>query len=92
MRGIDRIDDYWLLEELIVSDDSKNTDRYVSFSAALGLCKIYEINMGISSTYEKTKTAEDVPRPSPKPAVVSLLGGYNKPTTRRPNTQVRSLI
>lgn len=92
MRGIDRIDDYWLLEELIVSDDSKNTDRYVSFSAALGLCKIYEINMGISSTYEKTKTADDVPRPSPKPAVVSLLGGYNKPTTRRPNTKVRSLI
>lgn len=92
-RGIDRIDDYWLLEEIIryVEGDG-NYDRKVSFMAALALCKINEINVGISTTYEVDLTENDkktIIRKSP----VSLIGGYSKPTkTSMMGNKTRSLI
>lgn len=44
--GIDRIDDYWLLEEFInfVEGSNKNYDRLISFMGALFICKVYQQN------------------------------------------------
>lgn len=92
-RGVDRIDDFWLIEEIIQFVEGEgNYDRKISFMAALTLCKINEINVGMATTYEKTQEEIDkkpVHKPKPKQ---SLIGGYNKPTTYRPGNKTRSLI
>jgi hypothetical protein len=55
--GIDRIDDYWLLEEFIRYVEIKgktkgNYDRLVSFMGALFICKIYQQNRFIKRKSE----------------------------------------
>lgn len=93
-RGVDRIDDFWLIEEIIqFVEGAGNYDRKISFMAALTLCKINEINVGMATTYEKTQEEkEKIPVHQPKPRQ-SLLGGYNKPTRiHRPGNKTRSLI
>jgi hypothetical protein len=92
-RGVDRIDDFWLIEEIIQFVEGEgNYDRKISFMAALTLCKINEINVGMATTYEKTKEElEKRPPPVVKPRQ-SLLGGYNRPTLNRPSNKTRSLI
>ena len=75
-RGTDRIDDYYLLEELIRYVDGKgNYDKIVSFAAALIIAKIYQMNnIGIQRTSEVKKKK---PKPRPAPRVQSILsGGY----------------
>lgn len=95
-RGINRIDDYWLLEELIryVEGDDDNYDRIVSFLAALSLCKIFETNLGITTLYEKNDAdAKPNRKVEYQPRTISLLGGYNRQSINsRPNTKARSLI
>jgi hypothetical protein len=94
MRGIDRIDDYWLLEEIIrfVEGDGRNYDRKISFMAAMALCKINEINVGITTVYEVDKDKKEK-KPVQQATPVSLLGGYKKPTrTIGGSNKTRSLI
>jgi hypothetical protein len=71
--GIDKIDDYWLLEEFIHHVEGKgNYDRLVSFLGALFIAKTYE-NIGFVQIIDQTTKKEKPPPPPPK--VVSLLGG-----------------
>jgi hypothetical protein len=71
LRGIDRIDDFWLLEELIQYDDEGNFDRFISFSAAVMIAKIYQQNRIIKRKSElKPEKVEQRVRES-----ISLLGG-----------------
>ncbi len=74
--GIDRIDDYWLLEELIlyVEGDGENYDRLVSFFGALFIAKTYQQNRFIKKRSEVPKKEAEVPKP---PKVKSMLGGFN---------------
>lgn len=92
-RGVDRIDDFWLIEEIIQFVEGQgNYDRKISFMAALTLCKINEINIGTTTTYEKTQEEKDS-KPEEKVRVQkSLLGGYNRPTINSPSNKTRSLI
>ena len=92
-RGVDRIDDFWLIEEIIQFIEGEgNYDRKISFMAALVLCKINEINIGTTTTYEKTREEQEKRKaPVVKPAV-SLLRGYNRPTKNRTGNKTRSLI
>lgn len=63
--GIDKVDDYWLLEELIQYDETnlKNFDRLVSFFAAISLWKIKESNSPIEKVKytDKTEQIENQP-------------------------------
>ena len=71
LRGIDRIDDFWLLEELIQYNDDGNFDRFISFSAAVMIAKIYQQNRIIKRKSEiKQETKKVVMKPS-----ISLIGG-----------------
>lgn len=80
--GVDRIEDYWLLEEFIAYAEDKagrpkkNTDRLVSFLAALTLSKVFQN----SHTSVKIEPSENAKKPkqvySPKP--INMLGGYPK--------------
>lgn len=86
--GIDRIDDYWLLEELIqyVEDSSgrpkKNTDRLISFGAALMLSMVYSQN-NISVRVEPSanyKPKEKVYSPKARNIIGNVRrNGYNRP-------------
>jgi hypothetical protein len=95
-RGINRIDDYWLLEEFIrfVEGDGDNYDRISSFLPALALCKINETNFGTSTIYEyNDNDAPILKRRDNTPREISLIGGYNRQiNNQRPSTKVRSLI
>lgn len=53
--GIDKIDDYWLIEEFcqFVEGSNKNYDRLISFMGALFICKVYQQNRFIKKTIEK---------------------------------------
>ncbi len=91
LRGIDRIDDYWLLEELLRYAPDVNTDRVVSFFSALTLCKQYEVEKGIETTSE----IEEEPKYQRKePRVQSLLGqSFIRPKIVNPgNTKFKSLL
>jgi hypothetical protein len=71
--GIDRTDDYWLLEEYIQYNDKDNFDRIVSHSAAITIGKVYENEMGIP-TIDEVK--EEITAPiyrERKP--INMLGG-----------------
>lgn len=68
--GIEKIDDYWLLEEFKYTG-KQNTDRSRAFSLALVLAKTYEIQ-GFKTRLRETKN--DKPKPKPKQRVRSLIG------------------
>lgn len=73
LRGIDRIDDYWLLEELLqYNDDSGNYDRHISFGAALMLAKIFQQNRVIKrvNTIQNKKPKQPLP-----PKTYNMLSG-----------------
>jgi hypothetical protein len=71
LRGIDRIDDYWLLEELIQFNEDGNFDRVVSFSAAVLIAKIYQQNRIVKKRSEvKPKEVHQEPK---RP--ISMIGG-----------------
>jgi len=71
LRGIDRIDDFWLLEELIQYDEEGNYDRFVSFAAAVMITKIYQQNRLIKRRSEvKVEKAKVMVKPP-----ISLIGG-----------------
>ena len=92
LRGIDRIDDYWLLEELISYSPDVNTDRIVSFFAALTLCKQYEVEKGIETVSEIQ--AEPVYR-STEPKMQNLLGDISTPSKikiLKNNNKYKSLL
>lgn len=71
LRGTDRIDDFWLLEELIQFNEDGNFDRVVSFGAAVLITKVYQHNRIIKRRSEvKPKELEYAPKQP-----ISLLGG-----------------
>lgn len=83
--GIDRIDDYWLLEEFIRYQEVKgkvkgNYDRLVSFMGALFICKIYQQNRFIKRKSEivDTKPKENIRIPKS----INMLGGGIKQSSR----------
>ncbi len=72
--GIDRIDDYWLLEEFIRHVEGKgNYDRMISFLGALFICKVYQQN-GILKRRNEVKEEKKEIQYHKKP--ISLIGGY----------------
>lgn len=79
--GIDRIDDYWLLEEFIRYVEVKgkvsgNYDRLVSFMGALFICKIYQQNRFIK---RKNEIKEEIKQDTYKqPRRTNMLGGIEK--------------
>lgn len=95
-RGINRIDDYWLLEEFIrfVEGDGDNYDRVSSFLPALALCKIFETNFGTTTVYERNdKEVPTMRKQEQQPRTMSLIGGSNRQSINtRPSNKVRSLI
>lgn len=84
--GIDRTDDFWLLEEYIqYNEKSGNFDRIVSHSAAITIGKVYENEFGIPTVNEvKDEKPNNIPRVKPQ---INLLGGgfktYNNNNTKR---------
>lgn len=90
LRGIDRIDDYWLLEELIQYAPDRNTDRIISFFAALTLAKQFEIERGIETIDEVKNDVEPTP---PRRKEINLLGSSGRTgTTRIKTNRYKSLI
>lgn len=90
-RGVDRIDDYWLLEELISFSQDGNFDRIVAFGAALIIAKIYQQNRFIKRRNEVKSETKPVQR---QPKQVNMLGGgfsTKKYTGRKPN-KPRSIL
>lgn len=76
--GIDRIDDYWLLEEFCSYVEEKNGrpkgnyDRLVSFMGALFICKVYQQNRIIKEINEvKQEVQKEIYIEQP----VSMLSG-----------------
>lgn len=88
--GIDRIDDYWVLEELIQWNDKGNFDRFISLAAAVLIAKIHQQNGVIMKIVEVDKSK--LPPPQPRQPM-NMLGGYRtKPGTNRRNQKPRSLL
>lgn len=82
--GIDRIDDYWLLEEFIKYSEVKgkvigNYDRLVSFMGALFICKIYQQNRFIK---RKSEIVEEKKPEYRQPRRTNMLGGMEKTYTK----------
>ena len=72
--GIDKTDDYWLLEEYIqYNDKSGNYDRVISHAAALTLGKVYENEFGIPTINEVKE--DDVRKQEKIVKPINLLGG-----------------
>ncbi len=74
--GIDRIDDYWLLEEFIRYVEVKgkikgNYDRLVSFMGSLFICKIYQQNRFIK---RKNEVVEEKKPEYKAPRRTNMLG------------------
>ena len=90
LRGIDRIDDFWLIEELINYSPDKNTDRIISFFAALTLAKQFEIERGIE-TVNEVKDAPLVQRRT-RESSYSMLGGFSQKPNIKINKPPKSLI
>lgn len=73
IRGVDKIDDYWLLEELIQFNADGNFDRVVSFGAAVMIAKIYQQNRFIK---RRNEVKDERPKDTYKqPRQQSMLGG-----------------
>lgn len=92
LRGIDRIDDYWLLEELIQYAPDRNTDRVVSFFAALTLAKQFEIERGIETVNEVKETPITGDRINIPVSYNMLGGGFSQKPNIRTNKPPKSLI
>lgn len=77
--GIDRIDDYWLLEEFKRFIEGKgNYDRLISFMGALFICKVYQQNRIIK---RRDEVKEENPQPiQPRQPVNMLSGGSYRNT------------
>jgi hypothetical protein len=90
-RGVDRIDDKWLLEEFIqYNPESGNYDRIVSFGAAVMIAKIYQQNRFIKRKNEiKQVDNKAVQKP---PRQINMLGGATKTTGSLKNRKPRSLL
>lgn len=72
--GIDRIDDYWLLEEFRKFVEGKgNYDRLISFMGALFICKIYQQNRFIKKRNEVKEEKQEETKKERKS--ISLIGG-----------------
>lgn len=83
--GIDRTDDYWLLEEYIRFVDGKgNYDRLVSNMAAIFICKIYQQNRIIKKRNEVKKEENYQPR---QREPINLLGGGSYRQSYNPRKQ-----
>lgn len=82
--GIDKTDDYWLLEEYIQfsGHDKGNYDRIISHSAAITIGKVYENEMGIPTIIETPKDKKDT-LPAPKKPINMLGGGNYRQTNIR---------
>jgi hypothetical protein len=80
IRGVDKMDDFWLCEELIQFNEGGNFDRVVSFAAAVMIAKIYQQNRIIKrrSEVDKPKQREYI-----VPKVYDLLGGKTKKTNSK---------
>lgn len=90
--GIDRIDDYWLLEEYIQYNESDNFDRIISSAAAITIGKVYENEMGIptiNEVKEEPKQAEYRP-----PKQIDLLSGgmRGQSFNQNKNRKTKSLL
>lgn len=74
--GIDRIDDYWLLEEYIQYNDKGNFDRIISSAAAITIGKVYENNLGIPTI----NRVEEKPKAKAhhQPKQMNMLSGMSK--------------
>lgn len=82
--GIDKIDDYWLLEEFIRYVEIKgkikgNYDRMVSFMGALFICKTYQQNRFIKRRSEVPKKENVVQKITKS---INMLGGGFKTPSR----------
>lgn len=78
IRGIDKIDDYWLLEELVQYSPDGNFDRVVAFGAAVMIAKIYQQNRIIKRRNDvKDETPQNTYRP---PKTINMLGNGVKRT------------
>ena len=75
-RGVDEINDYWLLEEL-KQPDSANTDRKRAFGLAIATAKTFEMQGVKNRVFESKSTTKKVVKNFIKP--INMLGGYNKP-------------
>lgn len=80
--GVDKTDDYWLIEEYIRWNDNDNFDRIDSHAAAITIGKIYENEFGISTIDKVVQQEEKSQRPTPK-VVDMLSGGYIKQNTNQ---------
>lgn len=94
--GIDRIDDYWLLEEFIRYVEVKgkikgNYDRLVSFMGALFITKIYQQNRFIKKKNEIVDDKKETTyRP---PRTINMLGGGMRiPKSNRKNGKPYSML
>lgn len=90
--GIDRIDDYWMLEEYIRYNDKDNFDRIISSAAAITIGKVFEAEFGVPTIDE---VVEEVKKPVYKPhKSTDLLGGPTKSYSglQKRNTKNRSLL
>lgn len=84
--GIDRIDDYWLLEEFKKYVEGKgNYDRLVSFMGALFLCKTYQQNRFIK---KRSEVKQEVPKEPVYRPPASLLGGGNYGRYKKPQSML----
>lgn len=89
--GIDRIDDYWLLEEFCNYIEGRgNYDRLVSFMGALFICKIYQQNRFIKRRSEVKEEKKDEQQMRPQP--INMLGGggsfYNSAKGKKPQSML----
>lgn len=78
--GIDKTDDYWLIEEYCQFNEKDNFDRIVSHSAAITIGKVYENEFGIPTIkyVDEEKPIERIPRQP-----VNILGGNYKNENRK---------
>jgi len=89
--GIDRIDDYWLLEEFIQYVDGKgNYDRLVSFMGALFITKTYEQNIVLNEKDDTEKKPSEQ-KSNMKP-VINLLNRNYKQNINRKNKKPYSAL
>lgn len=86
LRGVDRIDDFWLLEELIQFNENGNFDRVVSFGAALMIAKIYQQNRIIKRKNEipQKEEIQRIRKPINLLGTEGLGSSYNSNKRRKP--------
>lgn len=89
--GIDRTDDYWLLEEYIKFTDNKgNYDRLISNMAAIFICKVYQQNRIIKRRSEVTQTTNNSRFQQRK--TINMLGGNPRTIINPRKQKPRSML